>query len=193
MAAVAGIEGRFAHQSVHTGFRPAPAVSILGPDVHGGALDARDLAGGNLHQLGIPAAALAPAQVHAQQHFSPVLSLGATGASLDFQVAGARVHLAGEHPLEFQLLDLALHFAQVATERLDDFLIGFVDCQIEHFPGVTQTALQRIEGGDHRLQARTLAAQFLGLFRVIPDGRVFQFPAYFFQPVTLVIEVKDTP
>lgn len=28
---------------------------------------------------------------------------------------------------------------------------------------------------------------------IVPDGTVFQFPVYFFQPLALLVIVKDTP
>jgi hypothetical protein len=38
-----------------------------------------------------------------------------------------------------------------------------------------------------------LLTQGLCLFRIVPDIRVFEFPAYLFQTFFLFIEVKDTP
>jgi len=45
----------------------------------------------------------------------------------------------------------------------------------------------------HLFQPRALPAEFLGAFRVIPDGGVFQFPADLGQAFSACIEVKDTP
>jgi hypothetical protein len=46
---------------------------------------------------------------------------------------------------------------------------------------------------DNAFQVRTFLTQGLGLVGVVPDVRVFQFPAYLFQAFALGIEVKDTP
>ena len=92
VAAVAGIEGRFAHQAVHADLGAQPAEGIIALEVDGGALDAGDLAGRDLHQLGLEAAPLAPAQIHAQQHLGPVLRLGAAGAGLDVDEGVVGVH-----------------------------------------------------------------------------------------------------
>jgi len=43
------------------------------------------------------------------------------------------------------------------------------------------------------LEVSALPAQRLGEFGVVPDFRVFQFPVDFFEAVTLVSVVKDTP
>ena len=55
-------------------------VGVVADDVERGALDARLLAVLPVDQLGLPAARLGEAQVHAQQHLRPVLRLGAAGA-----------------------------------------------------------------------------------------------------------------
>ena len=44
-----------------------------------------------------------------------------------------------------------------------------------------------------RLQLRALAAELLGVLRVVPDVRAFQLAVYFDQPIMFVIVVKDTP
>jgi len=49
------------------------------------------------------------------------------------------------------------------------------------------------QGLDDLFEAGALAAQFLGAFRFVPDGRVFEFPADFDQAFVFGIEVKDTP
>jgi hypothetical protein len=49
------------------------------------------------------------------------------------------------------------------------------------------------QGLDDLFESRTFAAQFLGAFRFVPDGRVFEFSADFDQTFMLGIEVKDTP
>jgi len=53
--------------------------------------------------------------------------------------------------------------------------------------------MQTVEGIYDVLQVGSLAAQGLGFFRIAPDIRVFKFPAYFFQTITLFSVVKGTP
>jgi hypothetical protein len=45
----------------------------------------------------------------------------------------------------------------------------------------------------HLFQPRAFPPELLGAFRIIPDGRVFEFPAYLGQAFSARIEVKDTP
>ncbi|AOE71065.1 hypothetical protein A7317_05980 [Pseudomonas fluorescens] len=56
-----------------------------------------------------------------------------------------------------------------------------------------QTGVQLVEGIDDLRQRRTLAAQFLGVFRFVPDTRIFKLAIDFGQTLMLLIVVKDTP
>src|SRR5207342_3112571 len=117
VAAVVGIEGRLAHQPVHADLGLQPAEGVLALDAESRALDAGDFAGADFHQFGLPAAALAEAQVHAQQHLGPVLRLGAAGAGLDVDEAVGGIELAGEHAAELQLLHARGDLVHVGDHR----------------------------------------------------------------------------
>src|SRR5690606_181465 len=94
---------------VHADLGAQPAVGVLALDVHGGALDTRHFAFGQLHDGGVETAMVGPAQVHAQQDIRPVLGLGAAGTGLDVQIRVVGVHLAAEHAAKFQFFE---NFAQ---------------------------------------------------------------------------------
>jgi hypothetical protein len=53
--------------------------------------------------------------------------------------------------------------------------------------------VQVIQGVDDQRQGGAFAAQVLRVFRVVPDGRVFELAVYFDQTIMFVIVVKDTP
>jgi hypothetical protein len=46
---------------------------------------------------------------------------------------------------------------------------------------------------NHFFQAGPFTPEFLRALRVVPDGGIFQLPGDLGQPLTLGIEVKDTP
>ena len=91
--------GRQAHQPVDALLGRQQAVDVLALDRDGGALDAGLVALLDLVDLDLEAAALEPAQVHAQQHLGPVLGLGAAGAGVDGDDGAALVELAAEEAL----------------------------------------------------------------------------------------------
>ena len=108
------IERRDAHEPVHAGLRRQQAVGVLAGDRERRALEPGFVARLIVDHLALEAAALGPAQVHAQQHLGPVLRLGAAGAGMDRDDRVLAIVLAAEH-----LLDLAgLHFLVERVERL---------------------------------------------------------------------------
>lgn len=161
--------------------------------MHGGAFDAGDFTFGQFHDGGVEATLGGPAQVHAQEDVGPVLGFGAAGTGLDVQVGVVHVHLAAEHATE---LELGQGFFQ-AFEHLDDIVDGaFValfNGHVEQLARVGQTAGHLVQGLDDLCQRRALAAQFLGVFGLVPDVRVFEFAVDFDQALMLLIVVKDTP
>src|SRR5690348_3242165 len=191
--AVVRIERALAHQPVHADLGLQPAVGIVALDAERGGLDAGHVAAADFHQLGFPATVLAPAQVHAQQHFGPVLRLGAAGAGLDVDERVHRVHLAGEHALELQLADLRLQLVQVVDHRLRGVVIAVGDGHLQQVAGVVQAGSQRVDAVDDGVQSGAFAAQFLRVGRVVPHGGALQFAGYFFQALALGGVVKDTP
>jgi hypothetical protein len=44
-----------------------------------------------------------------------------------------------------------------------------------------------------RREACAFLAQFLGNFRLVPDCGVFELAAYFFEPLFLLVVLKETP
>jgi hypothetical protein len=193
VAAVAGIKGRLAHQAMDTGLGAQPAVGVIALEMDGGALDTRHFTGGDLDEFGLEATALAPAQVHAQQHIGPILGLSTAGAGLDIQEGVVGVHLAGEHAAEFQIGEFALHMLQVIDHRFDGLLVALLGGHIQQFAGLRQAVVEAADDIHHRLQLGAFAAQFLGLFGIVPNGRVFQLAEDLGQAFLLAFEVKGTP
>ena len=115
------VERRDAHQPVDAGFGRQQAERVVAVDHDRGALDAGLVARLVVDELALEAAALAPAQVHAQQHLGPVLRLGAAGARVDGDDGVEAVVLAAEHLLvsavSTSLLELVEALEEVARRR----------------------------------------------------------------------------
>src|ERR1700689_1573778 len=101
---------------MHAGLGAQPAVGIFTLHRHGGALDAGDLAWTRIDDLAREAVRGAPAKIHAQQHLGPVLGLGTAGTGLDVEERAVRVHLTGEHALEFELANPGLELTGIALD-----------------------------------------------------------------------------
>src|SRR5690606_2913720 len=134
-----------------------------------------------------------PAQVHAQQQVGPVLSLGATGAGLDIEGGAVGVHFAAAHAAELQPFKNAAQTVQLDHHIVDRASVVFLDGHIQQITGVSQAAMQLVQGLYDLGQGGTLTTQVLGVFGVVPDVGVFEFAVYFDETIMLVIVVKDTP
>ena len=83
VAARRGVEGRDPHQPVDAALGGEETVGVLAAGDEGGRLEAGLLPRRGLLHLDLEAAALGPAQVHAQEDLRPVLGVGAAGAGVD--------------------------------------------------------------------------------------------------------------
>ena len=193
MAAGARVERTLTHQPVHTNLGAQPAEGVFALDVDGSALDAGDFTFGQLDDLGSETALVGPAQVHTQENVGPVLRLGAAGTGLDIQVAVVRVHFAAEHAAEFQPLEDAAQTLQLGRNVVYGALVVFFDSHVEQVAGVGQSTFEIVDGFDDLRQGGSLAAQVLGVLRLVPDVGVFEFAVYFDETIMLLIVVKDTP
>jgi len=81
------------------------------------------------------------------------------------------------------------HFDDV----VDRAFVVFFDGHVEQLAGVGQAGGQFVQRLDDLRQRRALAAQLLGVFGLVPDGRIFKLAIDFDQTLMLLIVVKDTP
>jgi len=178
---------------MHTDLRFQPAIGIVALDAECRALDAGDITAADFHQFGLPAAVLAPAQVHPQQHFGPVLRLGAAGAGLDVHETIGAVEFARKHPPELELLDAGCDFVDVFDDGKHGAFVIVGLGHVEQFRGFDESIGIEPDFADGLFQRRAFLAQRLRPLGLVPDGGVFQLAADFFESLYLAIEVKDTP
>ena len=76
------VEGRDAHEAMHAAFAGEHTVGVFAFDLDRGGFDAGFFAGGGIEDRGAKTFLFGPAQIHAQEHFGPVLRFGAAGAGL---------------------------------------------------------------------------------------------------------------
>jgi len=98
-----------------------------------------------------------------------------------------------EHAAEFQLGQTFLETGQLGDDITDGAFVVFFDGHVQQVAAIGQTGVQFIEGIDDLRQRSALAAQFLGVFRFVPDTRIFKLAIDLGQTLMLLIVVKDTP
>jgi len=73
------------------------------------------------------------------------------------------------------------------------FVVAFFAGHLEQVLRVAQIVMQRRELADRVVEQLLFPAERLGVLRVVPDVRVFEFPVDFDQTQCFVVVVKDTP
>jgi hypothetical protein len=193
MAAVPGVERRFADQAVNPGFCAQPTEGVVPGDVHGCALDAGDFARGAFDEFALETPRFAPAQIHAQQHFGPVLGFGPTGARLDIEERTGGVHLTAEHALELQICQPTLGTVQIRDDSCGSLLVVLLGSQLQEFSSIGQAPFDAAEIVDDALEIDALAAESLGTLGIIPDVCGFELALDLYQTIGFGVVVKDTP
>jgi hypothetical protein len=104
-----------------------------------------------------------------------------------------RIHLAGEHALEFQGFDFARQRVHVGSNRPCGAFVVLGGGQLQQFVGAAEAVCQAADAGDDLVKLCAFLAELLGPLGVVPDIGVFQFAADFFETFALRLVVKDTP
>ena len=110
---------------MHATFGLEPAIGVVALDLDGSGLDAGFFAVVHFKHVDLHVPALSPAGVHAQEHVSPILALGAAGARVDFDVAIVAVDFAGKKSLDLPPACRLLELDQGLFGIADDVGIAF--------------------------------------------------------------------
>ena len=161
------------NQAVHAGFGLQPAIGVVALDQDRRRLDAGLFAVVDFQHFDLEAAAFGPARIHAQQHVRPVLALGAAGAGVDFEIGVVGVGLARKQRLDLSGLDLAGERTDRGFGFGDDAGIALLFAEFDKTDIVFKRLAEPLDGIDAVIQPLTLAHQFLGFLRVVPEGGVF--------------------
>ncbi len=180
---------------MHAGLGAQPAIGVIAAEVDGAALDAGDFAVADFLDLGLEAALIAPAQVHAHAAFCAQSCASVPPAPAWM----SRKQLCGsisprEHALEFQLLQVRIDGRrQVALRHRRRRWARSRRCAISSSSLASLrpwVALSSV--ADDQLQACAFLTQLLGPVGRIPDRGVFQLAAYFREAFALGVVVKET-
>ncbi|AGE24668.1 hypothetical protein H045_02960 [Pseudomonas poae RE*1-1-14] len=98
-----------------------------------------------------------------------------------------------EHAAKFKLGEVFLETGQLGDDIAHCAFVVFLDGHVQQVTAIAQAGVQFVEGVDDLRQRRALAAQLLGVFRFVPDTRIFKLAIDLGQTLMLLIVVKDTP
>src|ERR687897_253725 len=135
----------------------------------------------DLVELGAEAAALGPAQVHAQQHLGPVLGIRPTRTRVDLADGIALVVLAREQRSQLQLVEIGGQGGDPGFDLRLDRVVTLLTPQVEQGLDLGQALLEAVE--DHEVVAhlRELGVHLARPFLVLPQVRLARFPLEFAQ------------
>ena len=105
-----------------------------------------------------------------KQHVGPILRLGAARSGMNGDDGVARVVLAGEQRLGFELVEQLAQRADFALQVRVDILAFFGEVEVGG--DVVAAARQVGVGREHMLQPLLLAHDLLGSLRIRPQIRV---------------------
>jgi hypothetical protein len=166
---VIGVEGAHAHEAVHAVLGAQVAVGRGAGDGDGHVVDAGLVALLVVDDLGLVAASLAEAQVHAHEHRRPVLGVGAARAGLDAQDGVAAIGRAGEHAIELGLAELLIDARDLRLGVGDDRLVIFGGAELEVLGRVLDLPTELVRHLQLGFDGRALAQDALGLVVVVPE------------------------
>jgi hypothetical protein len=104
-----------------------------------------------------------------------------------------RIHLAGEHAPELELLHFVLELKAVGFDGLECLLIVLFRRELEELGGFGEALTHSLERVDDFAEARALAAELLRPCLILPDVRRLELGKDLRQALFLGIELKDTP
>jgi hypothetical protein len=106
-----------------------------------------------------------------------------------------RVHLAREHPLELEVLDVPFELRGVRGDRVEHLRDAGVALELgefQQFERAGDAVARAIEPADDGVELRALLAERLRLVGLLPDLRVFELARDLYEPLVLAVVVKDT-
>ena len=178
---------------MHAALGGQQAVGVAALDDEGGRQQSGLLARGRLVDLEVEAAALGPAQVHAQHHLGPVLRVGPAGTGVDLGHGVAVVVRAGEQRAQLELAEPAV---EVVDHRLDlgpDRVVGLLLDELEEGLGVGQLLAQAVELLEVLVHPAQLGGHRPGVVGVVPQARLGGLLLQLGPAVVEAVEVEEAP
>ena len=99
-------------------------VGVVALKSDGDRLNARFFAGQKIHDFGLDVMRFRPAQIHAFEHFGPVLSLGAARAGMDVQKCIHMIGFAAEQHGHFRFVQQLFQKIGLFVQRFQGFLLA---------------------------------------------------------------------
>jgi hypothetical protein len=187
------VEGADPDQAVHAALGAQPAVRRATLDLDGHTLQPGLLPLLLIHDLGVEAVPLGPAEVHAEEHLGPVRRLGAAGASADREERRALVVLTREEELCPLPGEVGLERHHLAVQLGGELRVARLLDQLEGRQQVVDAGLEAAPERNVVAQTACLAEGLLCVPLVVPEPGILGQRLELGDPRFPRLEVKDAP
>ena len=141
------VKRRNSHEAMDSAFAGQQAEGVFTLELDRGGFDARFFAGRRVDHHGLQAFVFRPAEIHAHEHFRPVLRFRAACARLDRHNGAQAIVFAGKERFCFQVRDENVGggelFRHVFENRLSLLAVGFFLREMEIGVDVARFAIER--------------------------------------------------
>ena len=177
---------------MHASLRPEKPVGVLPLDLEHSTLDAGLLTVAEVENFDGEVPALRPASVQPHEHLGPVLRLGPTSSSADFDLGIAKIVGSAHQRLQLECVGLLADGEGLAGEF--SYHVG-VRIRFEerlHLQRTLRAGPQLVERVCPRSQGLDLPHHQLRALLVVPERALSHFLLVLAQLLSLAIEVKET-
>src|SRR6516162_6441873 len=132
-----------------------------------------------------------PADIHPQQHFSPILRLSAAGPGMHLEIAVVAIGFAGEKAFELASCRFRAQSLECRLGIGDHASIAFGLAELDQFEGFGDFPLDALVAADRLVESRALAEQLLCRFGIVPQAWIFDLSVQLREAASCGIPVKD--
>ena len=137
--------------------------------------------------------ALAPTEVHPEQHLRPVLGLCAAGAGVDREDRRLAVVRSREHDLQLELVDLGPELRHALGDLAIEARVARLGGELEHHAEVLGRGRELPDAGHRAGELGALPDELLGAPVVLPEGGRRHLGVERGEATLLGRDVKDAP
>ena len=143
-----------------------------------------------VNQLNLHFVPFGPARVHTLEHFSPILTFGAAGTCVDFDIGVVGVGFARQECGDLIGFGTRGEFTQAGDGFVGQCGVAFFLRQFEQLDGIVAFPLNGFGGVDRLFQTTAFAHDFLRGLGVIPKGLILNLRIQVFKPLHGTIPIK---
>ena len=173
LAALVGIEGRDAHETMHADLRLQIAVGVLPFHLEVHRFEAGAVAREAVDLGHFIAALFGIAAVHTIEHLAPVARLRAARARVQRHECVVAVVLAAEERTDAHLFDVLLGVRHHAVELGHELLFLRLFDEVDDLPRIVERLAALHVGGDLALDGGDLPSDLGGTLEILPYFRLF--------------------